>query len=384
MINILTILIFFLFSLGQLGRVSLNQGQINFYLYEVGLVCLFVFFFFKLRFLPIKNTFKKSRYVYYFVFFLILSFLISFLNYKIGENTVGLLYLARLTFYLAFPLYLYFYAKRHPDYLKTLKSGLILLFIMLIGFSVIQYFFYPDLRNLYYLGWDPHLNRLFSVFFDTSVAASIFGLIFFYLYKARKYLLAFPFLLFLVLTFSRSAYLFFGITFLVDIVKNKKFKLGLTILALAILAFALAPKQFGFGVGLDRVFSISSRMADYQKGIAMWQRSPIVGHGYNRLAYVKKNLNLQATPKENFPVHSAASLSGSFLIILVTSGVIGLVLFVTSLIQLGRENMAMVAPLFFLFLMSLTDNIIFHPFILFLFGVIYVVSLPSGKSQPKS
>src|SRR3990167_8956586 len=265
MINFLSYATFLLFSLGQLGRLTLNQGKVNFYLYEISSFLLFILFFFKLGFQPFEKTLIKFRVIYYFIFFLIFSFLLSALDYSVNQNAISLLYFIRLVFYFVFPLYLYFFIKKNPGYKETLKKGLTASIFLIVVFSVAQYFLYPDLRNLYYLGWDPHLNRLFSVFFDTSVAASIFGLIFFYLYKNKRYWLSLPFLIFLILTFSRSAYIFFAITFLVDFSFHKNIKPALLILLLSVSVFILAPKQFGFGVGLDRVFSISSRIADYQK-----------------------------------------------------------------------------------------------------------------------
>ena len=174
MINFLSYLAFFLFSLGQLGRVMLNQGQINFYFYEISSFLLFILFFFKLGFQPFQQTLTKFRIIYYFVFFLIFSFLLKAFDFSINQNAISLLYLMRLIFYFVFPLYLYFFIKKNPGYKETLKKGLTASIFLVAAFSIAQYFFYPDLRNLYYLGWDPHLNRLFSVFFDTSVAASIF------------------------------------------------------------------------------------------------------------------------------------------------------------------------------------------------------------------
>lgn len=383
MISLTVFLTFFLFSLGQLGRISFNQGRVNFYLYEVVLFLQLILFFFRLKFEPVKKTFSRFKIIYYFFFFLAFSFVVNAFNYKINENAVALLYLLRLILYAMFPLYFYFFIKKNPQLKNGVKTGVNLLFLLVALFAIVQYFLYPDLRNLYYLGWDPHLNRLFSVFFDTAVAASVFGLIFFYLYQNKRYLISLLFLSFLVLTFSRSAYIFFAATFLVGLFLNKNLKYGLLVLLFSLVIFLLAPKQFGLGVGLDRMFSISSRAVDYEKGIAMWKKSPIIGHGYNRLAYVKERMNLKEKPKEDFPVHSAASLSGSFLIILVTSGIVGLILFLVSLINLaGISNLTLYV--LFLGLMSLTDNIFLHPFILFLFGALAVVSLPSGKSQPKS
>ena len=46
--------------------------------------------------------------------------------------------------------------------------------IVLLGF--IQLMFYPALRNLYYLGWDEHLYRMFSTFLDPNFAGAFFVL----------------------------------------------------------------------------------------------------------------------------------------------------------------------------------------------------------------
>src|SRR5258708_13426785 len=53
------------------------------------------------------------------------------------------------------------------------------LLIALIGF--LQFFFYPSLSNLFYLGWDNHLYRLFSSFLDPNFFFAFFLLYLFYL-----------------------------------------------------------------------------------------------------------------------------------------------------------------------------------------------------------
>ncbi|PJC80876.1 hypothetical protein CO008_00645, partial [Candidatus Roizmanbacteria bacterium CG_4_8_14_3_um_filter_36_12] len=52
-------LTFLLFSLGQLGRFSLYNQQINFYLYEIFLGLLLIILFFKYRLEPLKEVWKK-------------------------------------------------------------------------------------------------------------------------------------------------------------------------------------------------------------------------------------------------------------------------------------------------------------------------------------
>jgi O-antigen ligase len=350
----------------------------------VALLLQALFFFYKLRLDPIKKTFNNFKVAYIFIFVLLFSYLIGLFKFAPIQNFVALLYIARLLLYLAYPLYLYFFIKKNPGYKQALKKGLALFIVLTVISSTVQYFFYPDLRNLYYLGWDPHLNRLFGVFFDTSLAASILGLAFFYLYKNKKYIISLLFLVFFVLTFSRAAYVFFILTFLFDLMLSKNIKLGILILLTFVAVFIFAPKQFGFGVGLNRVFSISSRLADYQKAIKIWQEAPFVGHGYNRIQFVKEKMTLIDIPLQNLPSHSVASFSSSYLIILVTSGIIGLVLFIASIVKLGLINKTLTTYFLFIGLVSLTDNIILHSYVMYLLGVIVVVSLLFGRSRSKS
>ena len=54
----------FLFSLGQLGRISFFDQQVNFYLYEVTLTLSLLILFVKYRFLPVKEAWKKFRPVF--------------------------------------------------------------------------------------------------------------------------------------------------------------------------------------------------------------------------------------------------------------------------------------------------------------------------------
>ena len=160
-----------LFSLGQLGRVSFFNQQVNFYLYEVALTFNLFILFWKYRFEPIKEAWKKFKPLFFFLIILLISLLIDWTKYSLFENTVASLYFFRLVLYFSY----FFYFKY---YLPTIKKGIFLIAVLTIISTVIQYFLYPDLRNLFYQGWDPHLYRTFGVFFDTSVAAAIFGIFF--------------------------------------------------------------------------------------------------------------------------------------------------------------------------------------------------------------
>lgn len=377
--NIFFYLIFFLFSLGQLGRVALLSGQVNFYLYESVMAVIFVLMVFRHRLLPVASGLKKLRFVYAFNLFLLFSYLFGVFGYQPLQNLVAALFLARLVFYQAFFLYLYFHLKRNKSIIEF-KKGFYFSLVLITISSLVQHFLYPDLRNLIYQGWDPHLNRLFGVFFDTGLAASFYGLVAIYFYRRKNIFATMVFMTFLVLTFSRSAYLFFILTIGYDFLRTRNLKVVAVVLVLFVSIFSLVPKEFGVGVGLDRVFSIASRFEDYGKAYEIFKKAPVAGYGYNRIEFVKQKMIPSAQNRLDIPDHSSSAFSSSFLVILVTSGIVGLALFAASLYQMAAfRNL----QLYFIFisLMSLSDNIILHPFILFGLGSVGMISLLYGKSR---
>lgn len=376
MINILIYILFVLFSLGQLGRVVLLNGQINFYVFEILMVMLFPILLYNLGHYPLAATYKKYKIFLGFYLSLLASYLVGIFAFGLIENAVAALYFLRLVFYPAFTLYLFAYAAKNKT-AEVLKRGFNISLILLAISSLIQYFLYPDLRNLLYLGWDPHLNRLFGVFFDTGLAAAFYGMISLYFFKKKNLIVGLAFMVFMIMTFSRSAYLFFLFVLVLDLFRNRKFKSLFIIVSVFLIVFSLLPKQFGVGVGLNRVFSVSSRAADYGLAFDLASKAPILGYGYNRIRFIRGQ---DFVEKNSIPQNSASSFSSSYLIILVTGGILGLLLFVVSLYKIAA--LINFQPYFiFILLMSFADNILLHPFIMFGLGSLIAISLLSYKSR---
>ncbi len=343
----------FLFSLGQLGRVSFFNQQVNFYLYEITLFFTLFFLFFKYRFEPIKYFWSRFKPFLILLGVLTTSILIGWTKYSLFENLIGLLYLYRLHLYFIYFFYLQYYIKTEKNFLKVIKNGIFLIAILTIFFTLIQYFFYPDLRNLFYQGWDPHLYRTFGVFFDTSISAAIFGIFFL---TANQQVIKLTYLILTALSFSRSTYLGISLTLIYLFINQKQLKkIILFFILFAALVFFI-PKPSGEGVNLKRLYSIASRVEDYRLGLSLWKNKPITGYGYNRIRYIKNNNS----------VHSGAAFSSSFLTILVSSGILGLISFIYVLWSLRKTNKVAPVLLFFLSIVSLFDNVLLHPFILFL------------------
>jgi hypothetical protein len=359
-----------LFSLGQLGRISFLGQQVNVYLYEPVLLINLTFFLFQYKFEPVKKTLQSLKSLYILLGYLLISFIVLIPQFSVTQNEVGFLYFVRLTAYCFYFIYLFYHVKHSQIYKKDLDRGIIITAVLTSLSSVVQYFFYTNLRNISYLGWDPHEFRMVGLFFDPPVAGAIYGLLFVYLYFRLK---RFSFIIKIVtlgllvgcifLTYSRGTYLALFITAIFLIFRNK-IVYGLLVCALvAISAFFVLPKQAGESSNLMRTFTIVSRLSNYQEAVSLWEKNPVVGSGYNRIRYVKgsDDFSSQTDFETN---HAGASFHSSFLIMLVAGGVIGLSLYIWFLYSLSKLNYVSAISMIFLSILSLTDNVLLHPFVL--------------------
>lgn len=350
--SFLLILISVAFSLGQLGRISFYNQQINVYVYELFLTIFLLFLFLKYQLRPIGKLWAESKSLHFFILALVISFVLGIPDYSVSENFVGLLYLFRLIAYLFYWIYFSYWLKRENKSAFLSKAFEIIIFLTIVT-TGLQYLFYPDLRNLIYQGWDPHLYRTFGVFFDTGIAGSIFGIMMFF---SKNLLVKGVFLLFLILSFSRSVYLSIFATISYLFFTGKEFKKILLYLILGLILILVVPKPSGEGVNLLRTYSIISRAQDNQLGWKLFENKPLLGYGYNRIRFVKNDLYS----------HSGSAFSSSFLTMLVAGGLIGFSGWIYFLKFLWQKYKRYRGILLFLSVVSLFDNIILHPFILFL------------------
>ena len=366
---------FSLLSLGQLTRISFFGQQINIYLYEILAIFILLNFLLKYGLGPLSEYFKKFKFVYFLFLYLPFSFLLLFGDFKALENFISLLYYLRLVLYFLYFFYLAYHLKKQLDFKNVLLRSLNIFIFLTIISSLAQYFWYPELRNLLYAGWDPHLYRLFGTFLDTSVAGAVYGIILLTLFlKGSEFIktkwlfigLLVIYFLFTVFTYSRSLYLTLFLLGLLYAATKKRLREFIIFAVIFLILLIVAPKPFGEGVNLMRTFSIESRLDDYKTAINIWQKRPFFGYGYNRIRYVKRQMNISDEVGSDI-THSGASFHSSFLVILVSGGIIGLILFIGVLYQLYNLSEMSKYLLLFLGLLSLTDNIFLHPFILFLF-----------------
>jgi O-antigen ligase len=124
----------------------------------------------------------------------------------------------------------------------------------------------------------------------------------------------------------------------------------------------LLPRQPGEGTKLERTSSIYAKIENYQEGIVLFSKSPLIGHGYNNLSFVR-NYNPDS--------HAASGFDGSLLTILTTTGMVGFSLFILGInsffhqSSLLKKTMLVSLLVHSIFANSLLYPWIFLSFILF-------------------
>jgi O-antigen ligase len=140
--------------------------------------------------------------------------------------------------------------------------------------------------------------------------------------------------------------------------------------AIFLFGILIIPKPFGEGVNLKRVFTVESRFIDYSKAIELWKKKPIFGYGYNHIRSLKQEM----------VSHAGASFHSSYLIMLVSGGIIGLFLFLAILYKISTVNSFSHYAVLFLGILSLSDNILLHPFVIFLTGIFILLYNVENKN----
>lgn len=243
------------------------------------------------------------------------------------------------------------YITRYISYLSLLNIGnlfsktgderktLVFIGLIFLAFGYLQYFFYYDLKYLYYLGWDNHLYRLFSTFMDPNFAGVFYSLFFIFIFftvlqfkiarSYRELVLSFFTIIALYLTYSRTAL----ITLLTGVISIAILKGRLWILLLVLVAFSILLATLSDtsveGLNPFRTASSIERVISLKEGWQIFTDNPLIGTGFNAYRY--------ALLRHGFRNPTGASLSNadagtdnSLLFVLSTSGVIGFTFFALS------------------------------------------------------
>ncbi len=365
--NILVTVFFLSLLAGQLGGISLSPGVVI-YLHDLVLVVLFVTMLIHL----LRKKFVRPKLllpISLFVGWAGISLILNSSRFTFFELGASSLYLVRWVAYAG--LYVFVIQNVAPKF-----KWLMALYAVGVGFAILgllQFFLYPSLANLIYLGWDPHFYRVFSTLLDPNFMGIIFvltillGISFWKQKNLRNVIILSEVIAFiaLLLTYSRSSYLAFIAALVTLTVLKKQWKLMIGVVCFAGLIIFL-PKA-NETLSLTRIDSTLARIGNWQSTIDLIAQSPVIGYGFNTLRY------MTLFPQAEFISKSAAGVDSSILFVLATTGLTGLVLYgymILMMIRRGKRLQWYEASFVALLVHSVFVNSAFYPWVLIWFWVV--------------
>ena len=336
LLKILIPLFFVSFSLGEIARIQF-PNSITVGLFDISVVSLSFYILAKTR----KSKFTLKIPIILFILISLFSLGINFRRYELDQFLIGSLYLLRWIAYTG----VYFSATSLSDKGKKYTLRFMMLSgIFIVFFGYLQFLFYPSLRNLYYLGWDEHMHRMFSTFLDPNFAGVVFVLffVFFYVFKEKfisNRLLSSLILLLtfgaIILTYSRGAYLMFVVCALIYSILVRQWKVVAgVVLVFAILFIILSPRFYIENTNLLRVASATQRLESSKQALAIFDKNPL-GVGFNTFRYAREKYGFKDLSLFG-PSHSGAGVDNSMVLILVTTGIPGFLVYVYLIYKIFR------------------------------------------------
>lgn len=357
-------------STGQLLKIPFGTGGITILDITIALLCLGGLIKLKLN---LKKPPRQILSAIIFISIAAISLLLTPLHLMKTEYIISFSYTLRFFLYVLFAWLLF------SDAFGDLKANIPKIFLLSgISFAVLgllQFIFFPNLDFLAGLGWDPHYFRTVSTFLDPNFAGAFLVLTLLLLsqdfFKDKKWHAVFFVIIYLALltTFSRSSYLMFLVsgTIFSFLKKSKIFFFLAIILFLGLmLGFQVYSRAVTKPRNIDRTQSASFRLTTWQQGFILFQKSPLLGVGFNAYRFAIERYQLG--DNQFLQSHGSSSNDSSLLFVLSTTGAVGLgvyLFFLWNLIKTRRkQNFILTAATFGLIAHSLFANSLFYPPIL--------------------
>lgn len=332
---------------GQLIRLPIfAQGTVTMLDIAVAALCLLGLI--KLKFKLTKPPlFLKSATI--FISIAILSLILTPLRLRPEETLISFFYTVRFTMYIL--LCWLIFSDAFPALRNNIPRMLIFSGLGLAALGLLQFIFLPDLRFLTAGGWDPHYFRTVSTFLDPNFAGAFFVLtllllVFGSYLRGRNsltprvfYVLFAIVYLALLTTFSRSSYGMFLVSFTILAVLRKSWRLQTITILLTLslmLGFFIYTKAVSQPRNINRTQSAGFRLNTWQQGFILFQKSPILGIGYNGYRYGLKKYGLGDA--EFLKSHGSSGNDSSLLFVASTTGVVGLIVYICFLCSLVCFN----------------------------------------------
>lgn len=382
-------LLFIGFIGGEVARFTLFQS-VSFRFIDIVAGCITLAWVIDMIRFPHKrliwNT-SVAKYIFAFLCIGVCSLLINLPHFSLPTIGEASLYLVRWFLYTG--IFFYFQqldAKEYTFSFTMLRAA----GTILVLFGFIQYFYYNNLKNVYYLGWDDHMYRIFSVFLDPNFTGMVFvlfalllmGTIWMRRKLASRYQLSFLLLLLLmtliatVLTFSRSALisLLVGSLIFLSLIGKKQYFMYLIGVIGGMLLLAV-PFFYIENVNLFRAASSEARFESAKNALIISKDHWLTGIGFNTYRYVQIQYGFRHGVGAEVS-HADSGTDNSFLFVLATTGIIGLSIYILLLRSIGFyawriyvEKKSIYAAVFLaslgaVIVDSLFINSLFYPFIL--------------------
>jgi len=365
-----------LFPFGQLVRLPVgleNFPEVNFYLTDIIVGLLGGIGVIRgVRAIGEKKLPVLAGPMLIFLGITALSLLVNIPYFQGKEILVAGLYWLRLAAYFGF--YFFINLSNWSDW-SNLPDLLLVCGGAVAVFGLVQYFLWPDLTGLKYIGWDPHYYRLTGTFLDPNFTGIILVLTIILLIKNLKkhsisYLLLAICYLSLALTYSRASWLAFlggmGSWFWLKWKKGGIKFIIFIIVIIAITAIILPRGKGGEGVKLERVSSILSRIGSWRQALIIAKAHPLLGVGFNTYRYTQKKYGFLSEDWQTS--HSGGGADNSFLFVLATSGILGLLgllgLLGKILALSFRKSPLVFASLVAILIHCLFNNTLFYPWVM--------------------
>ncbi len=335
--KILFIFICFGLFINQAGRIDLGNN-IAFTVLDISVSVFLLYTLLVIK----KNNQVKSKDLFrrpflIFILLALISLLANIFRYTWQQDLISGLYLIR------FVIYCLMYKAIQIQFVKSKQFVVISLVttsIALLIAGLMQYFFYSNLRNLYYLGWDDHLYRLFSTFFDPNFAGSFMVLMFLFicmlfsrsLKKHNKISILLVFLLltglleiflFLKKCTDNVICLFIRLSFLL---KKTKYVL-LIILTIIFIYFIVAPSSTVENTNFLRSASSLARLKSEQTVIQVIIKNPVLGVGFDAYRYAQVQYGYRTLLGAQTS-HADSGTDSSLLFVFATTGVFGFIAYI--------------------------------------------------------
>lgn len=358
---------------GAAVKAPFGPSVIN--IYAVDLIVLIMVIFWIIHWRQLIRIIRHDRgggLFFLFVLVGLLSLLWSPVPLSAFEKIISSFYLLRFTAYFSVYCTILFCLKRNFISPRNLVLSLGLTGLAFVFIGWLQYFLYPDLRNLSYLGWDPHYKRIFATILDPNYLGLILtlALIAFFASPGTVWVWTARAALFITLafTYSRSSFLAYIAAAGYYGAVKKRYLVFAAVIALFALTVFLLPRPGGAGVRLERTFSISQRWDTWRQGLTLFAKHPTLGVGFNSIRYAKKYYRLSQQPKED---HAGAGFDNSFITIVAATGTIGLAVYILMLMTVFQQSRLFVkTSLIAMIVHSLFLNSLLLPWVMVWFWVI--------------